>query len=297
LFRLQHALTQSIDLENRAALEARQQQLLGAGVLPATVVITNSLDMKFALIPSGEFLMGSHAQEVGRFRNELQRSVKITRPFLMSVAPVTQRQYAMVRDERPSYFSRQGGGARFMRTNTDRHPVESVLWDNAIEFCNAISAKEGLTPFYVHAYAPAGRTFLPKIEIAGGDGYRLPTEAEWEYACRAGATTAWCFGDDKERLGEFAHFGNRATRPVGVLRPNAFGLYDMHGNVWEWCWDRWGKYDPRNTVDPQGAKKGNARVIRGGSWLSASHVTRSASRDSSRNEGDNTIGFRICRTL
>ena len=130
--------------------------------------------------------------------------------------------------------------------------MEKVSWDDAIAFCNKLSEREGLKPYYqfgTGAYSP------------GGDGYRLPTEAEWEYACRAGSTTRYSFGDDAASLGEFAWFDSNSdskTHPVGQKQPNAWGLYDMHGNVWEWCWDWYESYYYRQSpdVDPVGPSRG-----------------------------------------
>src|SRR5207302_1335063 len=115
----------------------------------------------------------------------------------------------------------------------DNLPVETISWYEAIAFCNKLSEREGLKPYYRSDEGVQ----------SGGDGYRLPTEAEWEYACRAGSTTRYSFGDDAARLGKYAWYvanSTNKTRPAGQTRPNTWGLYDMHGNVWEWCWDRYG---------------------------------------------------------
>jgi formylglycine-generating enzyme required for sulfatase activity len=134
--------------------------------------------------------------------------------------------------------------------------VESVSWDDAVEFCKRLSAKEGLI-------------------------YRLPTEAEWEYACRVGSTTRYCFGDDRRQLVEYAWFeGNSGgkTHPVGQKKPNAWGLYDMYGNVWEWCQDWYDAYPSGMVTDPQGPSSGSGRVYRGGSWDYVASLCRSAFR-------------------
>ena len=171
--------------------------------------------------------------------------------------------------------------------------MENVSWNDAIAFCNKLSEREGLRPYYRFG---AG-------EQSSGDGYRLPTEAEWEYACRAGSLTRYSFGDDTASLGGFAWFNEYlskgSTHPVGQKQPNAFGLYDMHGNVSEWCWD--GGYEERYYAnsplnDPQGPSKAAGRVLRGGSWLNNPRYCRSALRywyAPGLRGGD--LGFRVAR--
>ena len=188
-----------------------------------------SVTMKMVLIPAGKFLMGE-----GEDRHE----VTLSKPFYMGITEVTQAQYEAVMGTNPSYFK----GA----TN----PVETVFWNDAAEFCKKLSEKTRQT-------------------------FRLPTEAEWEYACRAGTQTAFSFGDDPSALGDYAwhnwHKGNSElmTHPVGQKKPNAWGLYDMHGNVWEWCADWIGEYPKGPVTDPSGPATGSgARVLRGGAWSS-----------------------------
>ena len=192
----------------------------------------------------------------------------------------------------PSWFSATGDGKDSVAgQDTRRHPVENVSWNDAIAFCNKLSEREGLRPYYRSGAE----------EQSGGDGYRLPTEAEWEYACRAGSTTRYSFGDDAASLGEFAWYdGNSGskTHPVGQKRPNAFGLYDMHGNVWEWCWDGYEEryYANSPTDDPLGPSQAAVRVIRGGSWDNDPRDARSANRSrGTPGDRDDDLGFRVAR--
>ena len=161
-----------------------------------------------------------------------------------------------------------------------QNPVENVSWTDAVEFCRKLSAM------------PAEKT--------AGHVYRLPTEAEWEYACRSGTTTAYGFGDDASRLGDYGWFdGNSdsSTHPVGEKKPNAWGLYDMHGNVWEWCQDWYGDYPSGSATDPTGATSGSYRVIRGGSWSNDARYCRSAYRSWRTPEARyNNLGFRVLRS-
>ena len=235
--------------------------------------------MRLALIPAGDFLMGSPDLDKKAFDNEKpQHRVRITRPFYLGVYEVAQQEYETVMGRNPSWFSATGKYKdRLAGQDTRRHPVESVSWNDAITFCNKLSEREGLRLYYRSGVE----------EPSGGDGYRLPTEAEWEYACLRGSTTRYSFGDDAASLGEFAWYdGNPGsqTHPVGQKRPNAFGLYDMHGNVWEWCWDGYEEryYANSPTDDPLGPSQAADRVDRGGSWDNDPRDARSANRDGAR---------------
>jgi formylglycine-generating enzyme required for sulfatase activity len=237
--------------------------------------------MKLVLIPAGEFLMGSPDSDKDASDDEKpQHRVRITRPFYLGLHEVTQGQYCAVTGTRPSRF----GGS-------DDLPVDSVTWDEAIKFCNDLSEREGLKPYYQ----------LDGGVLVGGEGYRLPTEAEWEYACRAGSTTRFTFGDDASRLGELGWFlvnSDIKTYPVGQKRPNAWGLYDMHGNVWEWCWDGYQAdyYKKSPGADPVGPSQAASRVIRGGCWNSYTRDARSANRSGVTPEyRDGNLGFRLAR--
>ena len=196
--------------------------------------------------------MGSLDDDRNALADEKPRhEVRITRPYYVGVYPVTQAQYRAAMGENPSWFSSTGGGKdKVIGRSTDQHPVESVSWLDAARFCNRLSEQEGLTAFY-EIRGPDVR--MPNW---GGTGYRLPTEAEWEYACRGGSTASYCFGDGERELSGYAWFGGEggSTHPVGLKRPNAWGLCDMHGNVWEWCWDWFSKdYYARSPADdPRG---------------------------------------------
>jgi formylglycine-generating enzyme required for sulfatase activity len=176
-----------------------------------------------------------------------------------------------------------------------RLPVENVPWFDAVRFCNALSQKEGLPPFY----AINGQTVA--VPDWNRPGYRLPTEAEWEYACRAGTTTLFSFGDDYDPLGQYGWYSNNyegQTHPVGEKERNGFGLYDMHGNVWEWCWDGYDPdyYSKSPSVDPRGPEVATFRVTRGGSWRDAPRQAQSAYRGWQRPEDRICVlGFRLAR--
>jgi formylglycine-generating enzyme required for sulfatase activity len=221
--------------------------------------LRNSVGMELRLLPSGRFEMGEGSKT---------HQVTLTKPFYLSVHEVTQSQYQQVMGANPSRFK----GAQ--------NPVEQVSCEDAVEFCRKLSE-------------------LPE-EKAAGRVYRLPTEAEWEFACRAGTTTEFSFEDSKSAMDEYAWYDQNSgltTHPVGQKYPNSWGLYDMHGNVWEWCSDWYDDYPERAVTDPVGPAHGSDRVFRvfrGGSWCSSARFFRSASRSSSdpsiRYDG---LGFRL----
>ena len=258
-------------------------------------IITNSIGMKLVLIPDGEFLMGSDkADDPDAADDEQPRHpVRITRPFYLAQTEVTQGQYQAVTGQSPSYFKlaqtevTQGkyravtGQSPSYFKGSDDWPVEHVSWNDAVEFCEKLNE-------------------LEKGQL-GGARYRLPTEAEWEYACRARSTTRYSFGDDAASLAEFAWYGGSSvskTHPVGEKRPNAWNLYDMHGNVWEWCQDWYDKkyYARSPGADPPGALQAACRVRRGGGWGYDPQGARSAFRYGGTPEyRDNGVGFRVAR--
>ena len=281
------------------AEQAAKHQQAWAAHLGLPVEYTNSLGMKFLLIPPGEYEMGSPPEEItdalAATREPLcqecirsgapQHRVRITQPFYLSAHEVTQRDYEAVQQANPANFKQKPD-----------HPVETVRWGDAVEFCVKLSEQEKLKPHYVRE----GRRW----ELQTDGGYRLPTEAEWEFACRAGTTTKFSSGDSDEQLLEAAWFapnGNGRTHAVGTRQANPFGLFDMHGNVWEWCQDEWhpayyDQFADSIAVDPLGPQTQAMvhRVTRGGSWMWGAGRCRSSYRDHSDPLGAmHVIGFRV----
>jgi formylglycine-generating enzyme required for sulfatase activity len=266
-------------------------------------------------IPAGTFTMGSPASEPGRFDDETQREVTLTQGFYMGKYQVTQGQYQAVMGNNPSNYKTPVSP----ETSTENRPVEQVKWYDTLIFCNRLSMQEGLEPAYLinGSTDPSAWGDVPVADrnavwdavqiVAGSTGYRLPTEAQWEYACRAGTVAAFNWGTDyidstqanyntstvdpnntvaETRLGR--------TTEVGSYAPNAWGLYDMHGNVSELCWDWYGSYSGGTQTDPTGAVSGDARVRRGSSGFG--RYVRSAYRDSIIPNGRNlSTGFRLMR--
>jgi formylglycine-generating enzyme required for sulfatase activity len=254
--------------------------------------VNRSIPVGFSLIPipGGIFLVGSTDVEEGRCSDEGPQTALEVSSFLMGSHPVTQEEFQLVMGRNPSYF-RNGA-----HPDLCKRPVESVSWFDAIEFCNTRSLQEGLTPRYYMRGIKRNKYLNVNAAVVGlvpGSGYRLPTEAEWEYACRAGTSTPFHFGnvlDDKlanvkagDPYCEMAPGVSRGgTTIVGSYPPNAFGLYDMHGNVWEWCYDVYdaAAYSSRCSVriDPQLNCRGDTRVLRGGAWSYFAADARSARR-------------------
>jgi formylglycine-generating enzyme required for sulfatase activity len=254
-----------------------------AQTAPAPVIrkkFTNSVGMKFVRIPSGKFTMGSPADEPGRTVEEVQHEVEFTKPIFMGVYPVTQAQYKKVMEANPSYFSATGGGRALVAgIKTDDFPVEMVSWNSAADFCKKLSALAG--------------------EKGARRVYRLPTEAEWEYACRAGVKKPTAFHCGKVLNTTDANFTgsalNRSTK-VGSYKPNAWGLYDFHGNVWHWCADYHHRdyYSKSPKKDPRGPATGFYRIIRGGSFGNSADNCRSAYRNHyGPTNTSQYVGFRV----
>jgi len=232
------------------------------------VDLDGGVTLEMVLIPAGEFLMGSpDSDKDARGAEKPQHQVRITKPFYLGKYEIQQEQWEAVMGNNPSTFK----GAK--------NPVEQVSWDDCQEFLGKLNAKT----------AEQGSKFV------------LPTGAEWEYACRGRSTTRFSFGDAARSLGEYAWYKDNSeqkTHPVGNKKPNAWGLYDMHGNVWEWCHDLYdGKYYSNSaTDDPQGPSLGSRRVLRGGSWRIPAGICRSAGCDSGvPGYRDAGLGFRIAR--
>ena len=319
--------------------------LLASMILPASLAtaaeptatpkqITNSIGMKLTLVPSGEFMMGSKesAEETAAFlktnygyvstraalfKNEHpQHRVRITKPFYLGTYHVTRGQFRRFvkdlkyksdsekltvfgcpgwdPDKQDSGFRKDYSWQKVGFEQTDEHPVVNVSWNDAVAFCKWLSKQENKT-------------------------YRLPTEAEWEYACRAGTTTRYYSGDDPETLVKVGNIADATfkekvpnwpnatikasdgyvfTAPVGQFKPNAFGLYDMHGNAYQWCSDCYDEdYYAKSPVDdPKGPDSGNDRVLRGGSWFHSPDACRSCGRFGFVPSGlDCMAGFRVAR--
>ena len=252
---------------------ARDRQLTPAQLSVGSLKV-NSVGMVLVPIPAGEFVMGSPEEETGRFSNEIQHGVRISRAFYMSATEVTQRQWKTLMGTEPWQ-----GDLLFVKEGSD-YPAMFVSWSDAVEFCEKLSQREGLE-------------------------YRLPTEAEWEYACRAGTSTAYSFGDDAADLGDYAWIGENTysageayAHRAGEKRPNAWGIYDMHGNVQEWCHDWHGDYPLQLVTDPTGSAASGVRVIRGGRWVSKAMTCRSADRIGvTPDTRDVFVGFRVVLSL
>ncbi len=258
----------------RVRQQARTVELLAAGVRPCqpqkTITLAKGVDMTFAWIPPGTFLMGSPSEEPERYEDETLHEVALTQGFYLGIHAVTQAQWQAVMGENLSYFK------------GDDRPVEQVSWDDCQAFCTKLSQREGKR-------------------------YGLPSESEWEYACRAGTTTPFFFGDtlftdhanyngnyryNQGARGEY----REKTTSVGSFPPNAWGLFDMHGNVWEWCQDEYREHkdlDTKNILEIENIVE-IARVLRGGSWIDDARSCRAANRN--RNAPSirgNYDGFRV----
>jgi formylglycine-generating enzyme required for sulfatase activity len=238
---------------------------VGAGARPTP-------GQRFVWLPAGTFTMGSPASEQDRYSNEgPQTLVTLTRGFWMGRYEVTQGEYLAVMGSNPSYV-----------TGDTNRPVENVSWYDATNYCAKLTVRE----------RAAGR-------LPAGWEYRLPTEAQWEYACRAGSTNRFSYGDDPgyTELGYYAWYTSNSigtTHAVGGKLPNLWGLYDMSGNVWEWCLDWYGTYPGGSVTNPQGPATGSYRVYRGGSWNSGGSYCTSSYRDShTPSDRSYPLGFRV----
>ena len=217
------------------------------------------INLEMVLIPSGKFMMGSPVSEKGHRKDETEHEVTLTNPFYMGKYEVTQEQWETIMGDNPS------------KIKSEKLPVINVSYLDCQEFIKKLNAKTN-------------------------GGYRLPTEAEWEYACRAGTNTAFSYGDNITKSD--ANIYGATVKDVGWYKPNAFGLYDMHGNVWEWCEDWYADYPKESVIDPKGSAMGEDRVLRGGSFYDFDSNVYSSLRNCIRpsDKSFKTVGFRLART-
>jgi formylglycine-generating enzyme required for sulfatase activity len=272
--------------------------------------------MTFVLIPAGQYERGAGPGEIDASADERpSHRVRISRDFLVGQHEVTQSQYQAVTGKNPSWFSAQGdGNAKVAKLDSSQFPVENVTWFECVDFANRLSQLEGRRPYYklVDEQLAGDKIISGMVTAAGGDGYRLLTEAEWEYAARAGTTAVFAWGDSLSPSQANFDVGAQYRLPfpakeqsfhrpvpVGSYAPSLWGLYDTAGNVWEWVGDWYGadeyqRYAGAVTADPQGPGQGVDRVVRGGSWSSNSKNCRPARRSMNRpgNSNDYT-GFRL----
>jgi formylglycine-generating enzyme required for sulfatase activity len=228
-----------------------------------TEILPGNIKLEMIKIPAGSFLMGSADNDGSAYDDEKPQHRVNLQEFYLGKYPVTQEQYQAIMGNNPSYCG-----------NNPKNPVEQVSWNDAQEFCQKLNQKTGKK-------------------------YRLPSEAEWEYACRAGTQTRYYFGDDEKQLGEYAWFSENSgskSHPVGQKKPNNWGLYDMSGNVWEWCEDAWHKNYENAPTDGTAWNENHSvtkdRVLRGGSWVNGPGNCRSAFRSLSVNRHSD-LGFRV----
>jgi formylglycine-generating enzyme required for sulfatase activity len=258
-------LARTADNKADSSLTVPKPDPAGVKPAPAKLEVTKvvaTIEKELMLIPAGKFMMGSPMYEKGRNENEKQHEVSLTKPFYMGKYEVTQEQYEAVMGNNPS-----------SKTKGAKLPVTDVSWNDCQEF-------------------------IKKLNTKTNGGYRLPTEAEWEYACRAGTTTTYSYGDaiTSKNL-NFKDSGTGKPVAVGTFQPNAFGLHDMHGNVWEWCEDWYGDYPIGSLIDQKGPGTGTYHVLRGGSFCDDVSKVRSSNRFyNSPSTQLNDFGFRLAKT-
>ena len=265
--------------------------IISFALTAAIVTAQSRQSADFVLIRGGTFTMGSPTGELDRIADELQHRVTVT-DFYLAKSEVTQKEYQELIKNNPSSFK------------GDNLPVENVTWFDAVNYCNARSVREGLTP----AYAIQGENVTWN---RNANGYRLPTEAEWEYACRAGTTTPFntgnsindnqanfmnSYGYNTDASGRVTGGYRQKTVEVNSFTPNSWGLFDMHGNVWEWCWDWYGEYSSVLSTNPIGMAQGTLKVNRGGGWNDFPKHIRSAYRAATQPDKSSfNLGLRLAR--
>jgi len=259
-----------------------------------TISVSLGTALPMVLVQPGSFIIGSPVDEPGRQDDENQHLVTLTRGYWIAATEVSQALYVEVVGINPSRW------VSLLR------PVENVTWFDCARFCNQLSEQHGFQPVYKITedtvdWDPAA------------SGYRLPTEAEWEYAGRAGTSTVFSFGNDPSQLHHFGNYCDRTcerawrdttqldgycfTAPIGSFEPNEWGLYDMHGNLWEWCWDWWAPFEVLPLVDPKGPSAGSHKAERGGCWEVGPEMCRQAYRHFVEPDQKRCyLGFRIVRT-
>jgi uncharacterized protein (TIGR02996 family) len=288
LLRLHRALRKRQSASLRRQREERLMALLASGVRPVVLLRTTSIGLDLALIPAGSFRMGSPRREARRMEDEHLRTVTISKAFYLSVHLVTQQQFQLVTGSNPSHFTADRAECKGL--DTERFPVESATWYEAQQFCERLTERE-------------------RTREQGWE-YRLATESEWEYAARAWLSSRWPFHYGAALYPQQANFNGRYPYPpdnedpngvylerptvVGSYAPNAFGLFDMHGNLDEWCLDWDSEMEPGDTTDPQGPPDGMEKIVRGGSWRGQGEDCRSAVRIGEDPDARiNYVGFRV----
>lgn len=262
------------------------------------IVTSRTTGTEFVLVPGGTFAMGSTEMERHGQRDETLHQVTISRAFYLGKFEVTQAEFQRVMGFNPSFF-----------TDSTKLPVEQVSWFDAVSFCNRLSELDGRSTYYRISDVTKVGDSIENASVSiipTCNGYRLPTEAEWEYACRAGTSLPFHFGANitAEQVNYNGHqpmwsmgrglFRRKTVPGDAIVRPNKFGLVNMHGNVWEWCWDWRADYPSRSTPDPTGPNEGLYRVLRGGSWVSGASYCRSAYRSFNEPKYRTyTVGFRV----
>ena len=273
----------------------------GSNATSAARETSQALKIELIPIPAGTFTMGSPTSEIGRIADEALHPTSLSKSFQLGKYEVSQAEFTRVMGFNPSHFSQ-----------SHLFPVDNVTWFDAVSFCNKLSELEGLQAAYTISNVTKEENSILSAEVvwnSRANGYRLPTEAEWEYACRANDSLSAPFSFGENISPALANYDGRypygnaamgldrkSTCEVSLFRPNGFGLHQMHGNVSEWCWDWYAKYEPGQQQDPVGPTTGTTRVFRGGSWFNYANNCRSAFRDAKLpSTRIMHLGFRVAR--